>query len=424
MPDVLGLTFDPLAENPYPFYARARQEEPIMFCPDLNAWIVTRYKDIQSILLQPATFSSSNTLTSPVTFYPRTLEELIKGYLPVPVVLNTDGPDHVRFRVPLTRAFAPARIKALEPFVQEVANRLVDAFIDNSRVFLAEQLSEASHDSGVVARNGRVEIISQFAYPLALEVVFSLLGIPRKDIVQTRQWSQDWLMLMSIQLEEERQVEYARGTVDFQQYLVSLIAERRENPQDDLISTLLHFSVPDEEPITENELVILLQGLILAGHESTTNMIGTGLLLLLEHPEHWQWLLEHPEGIPQTVEEILRFDAPIQMFARTTTREVTIDGVTLPEEASLLLIYGSGNRDEEAFPDADKFQPQRTSNRHLAFGHGVHFCVGAALARLEGRIAFEVLASRLPGLRLVPGQELTHIPTLLFRGYERLEVEW
>lgn len=402
MSDVLGVAFNPLAEDPYPFYTRARHEEPITFCPELDAWIVTRYKDIQRILLQPATFSSCNTLTSPVTFYPRVLEELVKGYLPVPIVLNTDGPDHMRFRVPLTKAFAPARIKALEPFVREVANRLVDAFI---------------HD-------GRVEIISQFAYPLALEVVFSLLGIPQQDVEQTRQWSQDWLMLMSIQLDEEHQFACARSTVAFQRYLAGLLAERRRVPHDDLMSTLSLFCVPDEEPLTEAELVIMLQGLILAGHESTTNMIGTGLLLLLDHPEHWQKLCKSPESIPLTVEEILRFDAPIQMFARMTTREVTIDGVTLPEEASLLLIYGSGNHDEEVFAHADEFQPQRTSNRHLAFGHGVHFCVGAALARLEGRVAFEVLTSRLPQLRLAPGQELTHIPTLLFRGYERLEMEW
>lgn len=402
MQDVLGAVFNPLAEDPYPFYIRARREEPIMFCPDLDAWIVTRHKDIQHILLQPATFSSRDTLTSPVTFYPRTLEELVKGYLPVPIVLNTDGPDHTRFRVPLVKAFAPSRIKSLEPFVRDVANRLVDAFIQNSRV----------------------EIISQFAYPLALEVVFSLLGIPRQDIEQTRQWSQDWLMIMSVQLDEERQVACAKSTVAFQQYLARLLNERRENPQDDLISALSLFCVPDEEPLTETELVIMLQGLILAGHESTTNMIGTGLLLLLEQPEHWQALCEHPENIPLAVEEILRFDAPIQMFARTTTREVVLNGVTLPEEASLLLIYGSGNRDEDAFTDAHEFQPQRVSNRHLAFGHGVHFCVGAALARLEGRIAFEVLCQRLPQLRVVPGQELTHIPTLLFRGYERLEVEW
>lgn len=402
MPGVRGAVFNPLAEDPYPFYIWARKEEPIMFCPELDAWIVTRYKDIQRILLQPATFSSSNTLTSPVTFYPKTLEELVKGYLPVPIVLNTDGPDHTRFRVPLTRAFAPARMRAMEPFVRQVANELVDAFI----------------------HTGRVEIISQFAYPLALEVIFSLLGIPQQDIDQAREWSQNWLTLMSVQLDEERQVAYAQSTVAFQQYLAGLLDERRQVPQDDLMSTLLHYSVPDEEPLTEAELVIMLQGLILAGHESTTNMIGTGLQLLLEHPTNWRLLCEFPAVIPQAVEEILRFDAPIQMFARITTREVTIDGVTLPEDTSLLLIYGSGNRDEEAFTDAHEFQPQRAVNRHLAFGHGVHFCVGAALARLEGRVAFETLTSRLPHMRLVSGQELTHIPTLLFRGYERLEVEW
>jgi cytochrome P450 len=402
MPDVLGEVFNPFAEDPYPFYARARQEQPVAFNPELNAWLITGYKEIQQILLQPEKFSSCDTLTSPATFYPRTLEELIKGYLPVPIVLNTDGVEHTRLRLPLTKAFAPARIRAIEPFIRDVANSLVDAFIANRRT----------------------EIISQFAYPLALEVVLTLLGIPRHDIAQTRQWSHDWLMLMSVQLEEEQQVACARSTVDFQHYLASMIAERRETPQDDLISALLYANVPGQEPLTEIELVITLQGLILAGHESTTNMIGTGLLLLLEQPERWHWLCEHPDDIPTTVEEILRFDAPIQMFARTTTQEVTISGVTLPEDASLLLLYGSGNRDETVFLQAQEFQMQRANNHHLAFGHGVHFCVAAALARLEGKVAFEVLCERLPQLSLLPEQILTHIPTLLFRGYERLEVTW
>lgn len=401
MPDVLDMAFDPFAENPYTFYARARQKEPITFCPELNAWLVTAYKDIQSILLQPEKFSSCDTLSSPVKFHQRALEELITGYLPVPIVLNSDGADHTRFRVPLMKAFAPARIRALEPFIREVAHRLIDGCIQERRT----------------------EIISQFAYPLALEVVLTLLGIPRQDIELTRKWSHDWLMLMSVQLDEERQVDCAKSTVAFQHYLAGLLAERRKVPQDDLISTLPLSSAPGTEPLTETELVIMLQGLILAGHESTTNMIGTGLLLLLEQPERWRMLCDHPEYIPLTVEEILRFDAPIQMFARTTTRKVTVGGVTLPEDASLLLLYGSGNRDETVFANADEFQIQRTSNHHLAFGHGVHFCVGAALARLEGRIAFEVLCQRLPGLRLIPEQMLTHIPTLLFRGYERLEVE-
>ncbi len=402
MPAVHGVTFNPLAEDPYPFYSQVRREEPIAFCPELDVWIVTNHKDIQSILLHPGTFSSRDTLTSSVTFYTKTLEELIQGFLPVPVVLNTDGADHMRFRVPLTKAFAPARMRSLEPFVYKVAENLIDTFIHNQQA----------------------EIISQFAYPMALEVVLKLLGLPTQDIELARKWSHDWLMLMSIQLDEENQAECARSTVAFQRYLSRLIAERRDQPQDDLISTLVHFSIPDEEPFTENELVILLQGLVLAGHESTTNMIGTGLKLLLEQPEDWRTLCQHPEYIPRTVEEILRFDAPIQMFARTTTREVTIGDVKLPEDTSLLLLYGSGNRDEQVFTDAEKFQINRNPNHHLAFGHGVHFCVGAALARLEGRIAFEVLCQRLPDLSIIPNQVLTHIPTLLFRGYERLAVTW
>jgi cytochrome P450 len=400
MSDTLGLTFNPLAEDPYPFYAKARQEQPITFCPDLDVWLVSRYEDIQQVLLQPETFSSCNTLTSSITFHPRTLETLIGGFLPVPIVLNSDGAAHRRFRGPLTRAFAPARIRDMQPFIRGVANRLVDSFV---------------HDR-------EAEIIRQFAYPLSLEVVLALLGIPREDLEQTRVWSHDWLKLMSMQLEEEEQVGCAQHTVAFQQYLARLIAERREAPRDDLISMLATDS--SDAPFTENELVIMLQGLVLAGHESTTNMIGTGLLLLLERPGYWESLCAHPEQIPLLVEEILRFDPPIQMFARLTTREVTIGGVTLPEDSSLLLLYGSGNRDEAIFAQADEFQPRRADNHHLAFGHGVHFCVGAALARLEGQIAFEVLCQRLPTLRIIPGQELTHIPTLLFRGYERLEVAW
>jgi cytochrome P450 len=176
--------------------------------------------------------------------------------------------------------------------------------------------------------------------------------------------------------------------------------------------------------LSEAETVITLQGLILAGHESTTNMIGSGLFYLLRERQHWQQLCEQPALLPQAVEEILRYDAPIQMFARETTQKVTIGGVTLPAEAQLLLLYGSGNRDEAVFAHADEFHTLRTPNHHLAFGHGVHFCVGAALARLEGKIALEVLCQRLPNLELVPGQVFRHIPTLLFRGYEHLCVTW
>jgi cytochrome P450 len=335
-------------------------------------------------------------------FHPRTLEELVKGQLPVPVILNSDRPEHTRFRKPLTKAFAPARIKALEPFTREVANRLVDEFIQQTRA----------------------EIVNQFAYPLAFEVVLTLLGIPRHDLDLIRKWVSDWLTILSHLLDEEQQLACAQSVVALQHYLMEVITEHKQAPQDDLLGILLDFCVPGMEPLDEIELLIMLQALIFAGLETTTNMIGSGLQLLLEHPERWQMLRSHPEDIPLALEEILRFEAPIQMFARVTTCEVTIGGVTLPEDASLLLVYGSANRDETVFAHADEFQLQRTPNHHLAFGYGIHFCAGAALARLEGKVAFETLGLRLPHLRLVPEQKLVHIPAYLFRGYKQIEVEW
>jgi cytochrome P450 len=405
----LGADFDPFAEDPYPFYARVRQQEPIMFRQDLDFWLVTRYEDIQSILLQPETFSARDTfnifnkaLSYGVTFYPRTIEELSKGYPVVPGALNSDGEEHVRLRDLLIKLFSPARVKALEPFMHEIANSLVNTFIEDQRA----------------------EMMNQFAYPFAGEVIQKLLGMPRQDIEQTRKWVQDWYTLNMVQVDEERQVAYAQSTVALQYYLAGLLADRRTDPQDDVISDLALLGASGKGWLTEAELVYQLLGFIIPGHTNPANLIGNGLHLLLEQPERWWTLCDHPENLPQTIEEIVRFDGPVRAFGRITTREVTLGGVTLPENAPLLLLFGSGNRDETVFAHAEEFVIPRNSNPHLGFGLGIHSCVATALSRLEGRVAFEVLSQRLPDLRLVPGQRLTHTPTLNFRGYQRLEVQW
>lgn len=392
--------FPPFAEDPFPLYSKARQQEPVTFCPELNAWLVTRYEDLQTVLLQPEVFSSRNSLSFEVTFYPRTFMELSKGFPPVPIIFNSDGDVHNRFRSALMRAITPARIRSLEPFIRETAHSLVDAF-------------EAHH----------AEIVNQFAYPLVLHAIHKLLGIPAEDIGRTKSWSHDGLILNTFQLDEEGQVACAKSIVEFQHYLAALIAERREHPQDDAISLLLQ-SPSGEEPLSDAELVYILNGLILPGNKNPANMIGTGTRLLLEDPSRWQALCEHPEYIPDAVEEIVRYDGPIRTFGRITTREVTLGNVTLPENTALLLIYGSGNRDEAAFANADEFQIQRSPKQHLGFGRGIHYCAGAPLARLEGHVAFEVLTRRLPHLSLVADQEFVHPPILNFRGYERLDVEW
>jgi cytochrome P450 len=190
-----------------------------------------------------------------------------------------------------------------------------------------------------------------------------------------------------------------------------------------LISELLE-TPPGEKPFSDAQLAHQLNGVVIAGYDTTAQLLGNGLAVLLEQPERWQTLCARPELIPQTVEEVLRYDSPVHAFFRTTTQEVTLGGITFPPETSLLVVFGSANRDETQFPRADEFDMQRSPNRHLAFGYGVHTCIGSFLARKQGQIAFEALCQRLPNLRLAPQQTFLHNPILRQRGVVRLEVVW
>ena len=402
----LGRQYHPLEgsqlEHPYPFYAQARCEEPIFFSERLQAWIVTRYDDVRSIISQPDLFSSKDTLRPVVAFTPEVFQVLAAGYGFVPSITNTDGKEHMRFRVPLNQAFLPARLKSMEGIIRAVANRLVDAFFNESIA----------------------DIIAQFAGPLPLEIILTLFGIPQTDMAQCKRWSDDAHALTASPLSPQRQLECARNFVAFQHYLAALVEKRSNTLSDDVVRCLLTICPADTRPLTMAEMVITLLGVLLAGHETTTNLIGTALYLLLSQPERWQYVCEHPEDIPLAMEEVLRFDSPVQTFYRTALQETQVGGIIIPKGALLLVVYGSANRDEAQFLNPDRFDLHRSPNRHLAFGHGVHFCVGAPLARLEGRIALEVLSQRFPQLRLKPDQSLSHLPNLMFRGFVQLEVEW
>jgi cytochrome P450 len=402
----LGGDFHPFEdeqrENPYPFYELLRNEEPVAYSPEVGSWLVTRYSDIRSILGQPEVFSSRD-VTRPLTnLTPVTAEILKQGYRMVSTAISSDGLTHQRFHEPYVKAFTPVRIAAHKPYVQQVANRLVDAMIND----------------------GRADAIAQFAYPLTVELILHVMGIPQERMQDAMKWSRALIAFLYSPLSEDRQIECATGLVAFQHFMADLIEERRKQPQEDVISTMVHCQMPDAEPLSIEELVSALCGLVMAGHKTTIDLIGNGLALLLNPRSRWERLCANPELIPTTIEEILRYDSPVQALSRTTTRAVVVGDVLLPAGSRLLLMFGSGSRDAAQFPEAGCFHMDRKPNPHLGFGYGAHFCIGAPLARLEGRVAFEVLTQRMPQLRLVPDQRLIHSPIIAFRGYQRLEIEW
>ncbi len=385
-------------DNPYKFLQRARNEEPIFYSELLNAYVITRYEDVLNILKNPTQFSSAQSLQTMGEFTPETVEVLRQGF-PFVALISSDGDEHKRLRAPFVKVFAPERLVTVEDSIRSITNRLVDSFIND----------------------GKVEIVSKFAHPLPLEVILTMYGVPLDKMELVKNSGNSTSALFSTPLPPERQIECAKNYVALQQYLASLIEQRRSTPGDDLISEL------QTSDLTLPEQVLLLCEIVIAGHKTTASLIGTALKLLVEDYNTWQSLHENPALIPIAVEEVLRYDTPAQSMVRVTTQEVTLSGTTIPQDSRVLVLYGSANRDSEQYENGDRFDIERFQDapvNHLAFSHGKHHCTGFNLARRQVRIALEVLSTRIPNLRITPNQELNHIPTLLDRGYESLELEW
>ena len=286
--------------------------------------------------------------------------------------------------------------------MREIANSLIDRF----------------HNSG------RADIVRQFAYPFPMEVIAEILGVPAAQMDRFKQWSDDMSARFG-PLPLDRQIECARSEVAFQHFFAGQLEERRRHPHNDVLTDLLNARIKGEEPLNSPEMLSILKQLLIGGNETSTNLIGSMLLLLLNNPEQLAAVL-HDRALEQhAVEEALRLDSPVQGLFRTALEELEISGVRIPCGAHLELLYASGNRDDDRFINPDQFDVNRTdSSNHMAFGFGIHFCIGAPLARAEGRIALDVLLDRLPGMRLAPGQHLEHHPHFFLRGLKRLELEW
>jgi cytochrome P450 len=397
--------FDPLApaqrENPFDVLAAARREQPVFFADALGLWVVTRHEDVLTVLKDHRTFSSAGALkSSPAPLPPEVVEILGDGYPEMPYIIELDPPLHDRIRGLVTKAFTPRRIASLEPRIAAIASDLIDGF----------------------ERDGRADVIERFAWPLPLRVLGELVGVPEGDLEQLHRWGLDWLLVQQ-QQPLDRQLELARGVVAMQRYFVDLVERRLEAPTDDLVGAMVAARGEIDPPLDAVEIAGLPLDLMVAGHVTVTRAIGSTLGRMFTDPRLRDDLLD-PQRLPAAIEEILRLESPAQGLFRVTTRETELGGVTLPAGARVMAHFASANRDGCVFAAADDYDPLRADlGKHVAFGKGIHFCIGAPLGRLELGVALPLLLRRLPGLR--PGAGRAEREEVFFaRGFRTLPVEW
>jgi cytochrome P450 len=365
--------FNPLLpeviEDPYPLYDRLRAEDPVHQSP-AGLWVLSRYDDIAAALRDPR-------------FGRRGFQQLITARFGQggfgPSMLVQDPPDHTRLRALVSKAFTPRAIESLRAQIQQMVDTLLDA----------------------AAGAGEMELIEDFAYPLPAGVISEMLGVPAADRDRFRQWSNDIARSFDALTSPDSEVIARANTAGraIRAYFQDLVAERRRAPRPDLLSALIAVEEAGDRLSTE-ELFATISLLFLAGHETTANLIGNGILALLRHPAELDRLRRDPVLIESTVEELLRYDTPVQRVSRITNEDVILGDRTIPAGSLVLALLGAANHDPVHFAEPDRLDLGRRDNRHLAFGAGIHYCLGAPLARLEGQIAIGTLLRRWPRLAL------------------------
>ncbi|WP_164012044.1 cytochrome P450 [Pyxidicoccus trucidator] len=402
----LGAQYNPFAgphvDNPHAFFERLRKEEPVTFSPMLGMWLVSRHEDIVAVLKEPARFSNRDMLASGTHLTDEAKAIFSQGFDTRHVLLGMDPPEHTRLRRLMNRGFTAQRINGMAPLIQQRATELVDTF----------------------AGNGHADLVEQLAWPLPAHVILGVMGVPSEDVWKIARWSADLHQLLFEHVPPEQQVEMAQGVRELQRYCIRLIEERRANPREDLTSYLVAVE-DDGEALTLDELVMAIgASLLSAGHESTTALMANTWKLALEHGL-WEQLRDHRERVPKFLEEASRYDSVAHAMIRTAREDVMVGGVRIPAGARLMLLYAAGSRDESLCPHANRLDVTREKvPQHLTYGRGIHFCLGAPLARLQFQIATNVLLDRLPVLKLVPNQDHGTWQSLVLRQMKHLKVEW
>jgi cytochrome P450 len=397
---------DPFADDfladPYPALAALREQSPVVYSPVLDMWIVTRHADIDAIFRDHETFSA--TVVQDPVFPPADEARAVLadgGFRPTPTMSNVDPPKHTRIRRHNMRSFSARRIASLEPRIRERAAELIDA----------------------MAAKEEFDVVADLTFPLPAYMIFTFLGFPPEDIELLKGWCGNRTLYSWGRPTVTEQVEIAGNMVRYWHYCERFADARIAEPLDDFTSDLARVHNADPEELSPAEITGIAYALSFAGHETTTNLTTNAIRRLLENREQWAAICADPALIPNAVEEALRHDTSVIAWRRITTRPVNIGGVDVPEGARLMLSLAGANRDPAEFTDPDTFDVHRNNAReHLAFGMGIHFCLGAPLARIEVRTVLELLTERAPDLVLVTDQGLAFPANMSFRGPKQLLV--
>ena len=372
-------------EDPYPYYAALRREHPVYRTEMMGAYVVTRYEDVQHVMKNTEVFSSTGMGT---------------GYVdgrPTNSVIICDPPDHTRLRSILNRAFTPRIVADLEPRIREITTELLGG------------LGEATE----------FDLISGLALPLPVRVIAEMLGVEPARQADFKRWS-DMVVssVMRSAVSPEQQAREQEDMRSFFEYFRSAMEDRRRNPGSDLISALVR-AEEQHQALSSDEVLAFTMLLLVAGNETTTNLLGNLVLALLRNPDQLELLRRDRSLIPNAIEEALRYDAPVQMLFRLAMHDTQVAGVDIPKGSMVLPVFAAANRDEQRYPDPDRFDVTRSAAGHMAFGYGIHFCLGAPLARVEGRVALEMLLDHLPDFHLGEGP-YERVDPFFLRGVKHL----
>jgi cytochrome P450 len=369
-------------QNPYPVYAELRRRG-IYQLPESNMFLVSRYEDVREVMLNPEIFSVKEVGEAMMRHTPEILAVLAQGW-PEVHTFTAESEQHAQYHALLSETFSVQGVEKLRPRIQHIVNGLIDTFIDD----------------------GRVEFVSKFVEPLVLRVLGEIVGIPEEEMPPVKRWCDDRRERMGGGISHQRELELARSHVAFQRYLLSKIEERRAAPRDDVITELVNSRLVKQEgrSLNTEELISMIWMLLIAGSGASPYFLGNAMLLLVQHPDQMALLRSDPSLFPNFVEESLRMETPFQYLFRTAKVDTELGGVKVPAGARVVTMYGAANRDEDHFTDPDRFDVRRPNAKtHLAFGEGIHYCLGSPLSRLEGTIAFASLLRRLDTILLSAG---------------------